>query len=98
MGPISEWGLDIVEDGRAENFVETGLARLNRMMQAIPTSKDVVEHLRACAEGTGSVGAQGGRKRSMVEVSILGFLEKAVAGQKAENSIERRLVSFAGFG
>jgi hypothetical protein len=31
-------------------------------------------------------------------MAILGFLEKAVAGQEAENSIERRLMSFAGFG
>ena len=31
-------------------------------------------------------------------MAILSFLKKAVAGQKAENSIERRLVSFAGFG
>lgn len=34
----------------------------------------------------------------MVEVAILGFLKKAVAGQEAENSIERRLMSFAGSG
>ena len=89
--------LDVVEDGRAENFVETGFACLNGVMQAIPTSKQVVEHLRACAEGTRSVGAQGGRKRSVVEMAIVGFAEQAVAGQEAENSIERRLVSFAGF-
>jgi hypothetical protein len=31
-------------------------------------------------------------------MAILGFAEKAVAGQEAENSIERGLVSFAGFG
>lgn len=90
--------LDVIEDGHAENFVETGLAGLNGVMQAIPTGKQVVEHLRACAEGTWSVSAQGGRKRRVVEVAILGFAKKAVAGQEAKNSIERRLVSFAGFG
>lgn len=58
----------------------------------------MVEHLRACAEGIRSVGAQGGRKRRVVEMAIFGFAEKAMAGQEAENSIERRLVSFAGFG
>src|ERR1700757_2441281 len=91
-------GLDVVEDGRAENFVEAGLARLNGVMQAIPTSKDVVEHLRACAEGTRSVRAQDGRKRRVVEIAILGFLKKAVAGQEAKDSIKRRLMSFGGFG
>ena len=30
-------------------------------------------------------------------MAIVGFAEQAVAGQEAENSIERRLVSFAGF-
>jgi hypothetical protein len=58
----------------------------------------VVEQLRARAVGARCVGAQGGRKRRVVEVAILGFLKKAVAGQEAENSIERRLMSFAGSG
>ena len=89
--------LDVVENGRAKNFVETRLARLNGVMQAIPTSKQAVEHLRACAEGTRSVGAQDGRKRRVVEVAILRFAKNAVARQKAENSVERRLVSLAGF-
>jgi hypothetical protein len=34
----------------------------------------------------------------VVEVAILGFPKNTVAGQVAEYSIERRLVSFAGFG
>ncbi len=34
----------------------------------------------------------------MVEVAILGFLKKTVAGKKAENSIERRLMSLGGSG
>ncbi len=74
--------LDVVEDGRAKNFVETGLAGLNGVMQAIPTSKHVVEHLRACAEGTRSVGAQGGRKRRVVEVAILGFRKRPWLARK----------------
>ena len=57
-----------------------------------------MEQLRARAVGARGVSAQGGRKRRMVEVAILGFLKKTVAGQEAENSIERRLMSFAGSG
>ena len=34
----------------------------------------------------------------MVEVPILGFLKKTVAGKKSENSIERRLMNFGGSG
>jgi hypothetical protein len=34
----------------------------------------------------------------VVEVAILGFLKKTVAGEKAENSIKRRLMSFGGSG
>jgi hypothetical protein len=34
----------------------------------------------------------------VVEIAILGFLKKAVAGQEAKDSIKRRLMSFGGFG
>jgi hypothetical protein len=54
--------------------------------------------LRARAVGARGVGAQGGRKRRVIEVAIRGFLKNAVACQEAENSIERRLMRFAGVG
>jgi len=57
-----------------------------------------VEQLRARAVGARGVGAQNGRKRGVVEVAIPGFLKNAMAGQEAENSIERGLVRFAGAG
>src|SRR5207237_8255546 len=50
------------------------------------------------AVGAWGVRAQNGRKRRMVEVAIPGFLKNAVAGQKAEYSIKRGLVRFAGAG
>jgi hypothetical protein len=34
----------------------------------------------------------------VVEVAILGFAKNTMAGQVAEHSIQRRLMSFAGFG
>ena len=58
----------------------------------------MVEQLRAGAVGARRVGAQSGRKGRVVEVAILGFLKKAVAGHEAENSIERRLMRFGGAG
>lgn len=68
------------------------------VMQTLPARKEVVEHLRACAVGTWSVSAQGGRKRRVVEVAILGFAKKPVAGQEAQNSIERGFMSLTGSG
>src|ERR1700723_360070 len=58
----------------------------------------MVKHLGARAVRARSVGAQSGRKRRVVEVVVPGFLKKAVAGEETENSIQRRLVSFAGAG
>ena len=57
-----------------------------------------MEHLRGRAVGARGVAAQGGRKRRVVEVAIPGFLKQAVAGQEPENSVERRLMRFAGAG
>jgi len=90
--------LKVVENRCAENFIETGLARLKGVMQAVPGGKQMVEQLRARAVRAPGVGAQGGRKRGVVEVAILGFLKQAVAGQEAEDSVEGRLMRFAGAG
>src|SRR5262249_43462000 len=87
--------LNVVEKRCAENFVESGLACLNGVMQAIPARKQEVIKLRSRPVGTRSVAAQCRRKRRMVEAAILVLSDQAVAGQESENAIQRRLMRFA---
>ncbi len=50
-------GLNVVENRCAENFVETRLAGLNGVMQAVPAREQVMKHLCARAVGAWGVGA-----------------------------------------